>query len=50
VDSIGAVEMIACLEAKYGLKIPEEVLFDAGFSSIDGIAGLIARVLTGGAG
>jgi acyl carrier protein len=43
VDSRGAVEMIAFLESRFAITLPEEVLFDPEFTYIRGIARLIER-------
>jgi acyl carrier protein len=38
VDSLGVVEVIEFLERRFAVKLPEEVIFDPDFTSIDGIA------------
>ena len=45
VDSTGVVELIAYLEDSYAVQIPRSMLFDPGFTSIDGIAERIVRLL-----
>ena len=49
IDSTGAVEMIAYLEQTYGIRLPEEVLFDPDFTHIRGISRLVSRTVEGGA-
>lgn len=38
VDSLGVVEVIEFLERRFAVKLPEEVIFDPDFTSIEGIA------------
>ncbi len=45
VDSAGVIEVIAFLEETFALMLPEDVLFDTSFSSIDGMAVRIAGLL-----
>lgn len=45
VDSAGVVELIAYLEDSYAIQIPRSMLFDPGFTSVDGIAERIVRLL-----
>jgi acyl carrier protein len=45
VDSAGVVELIAYLEDGYAIQIPRSMLFDPGFTSVDGIAERVARLL-----
>jgi D-alanine--poly(phosphoribitol) ligase subunit 2 len=45
VDSSGVVETIAFLEGRFGVQLPETVVFDPAFTHVDGIAGLVARLL-----
>jgi acyl carrier protein len=45
IDSTGAVEMIAFLEQTYGIRLPEEVLFDPDFTNIRGISRLVTRTV-----
>lgn len=42
VDSIGVVELIGFLEATFGVALPDEVLFDPDFTSVDGIARIVS--------
>jgi acyl carrier protein len=44
VDSVGVVEMIEFLEQRFVVRIPEEVLFSPGFTSIDGIAASVVAL------
>ncbi len=45
VDSAGVVEVIEFLEETYGMEMPDDLLFDPRFTSVDGIAELIANLL-----
>jgi methoxymalonate biosynthesis acyl carrier protein len=45
VDSAGVVELIAYLEDSYTIQIPRSMLFDPGFTSVDGIAERVVRLL-----
>jgi len=45
VDSAGVVELIAYLEDTYSTTIPRSMLFDPGFTSVDGIAERVASLL-----
>jgi len=45
VDSTGLVEVIAFLEERFAIVLPDEVLFDSDFTSIDGIALCVARIV-----
>lgn len=45
VDSAGVVELIAYLEDSYTMQIPRSMLFDPGFTSVDGIAERVVRLL-----
>jgi acyl carrier protein len=47
VDSTGAVELITFLEDRYALTLPEDVLFDPAFTSIEGISRCVATLLGG---
>jgi acyl carrier protein len=46
VDSVGVAETLAHLEERYEIEIPDDVLLADDFTSIDGIAGWIVRLLT----
>jgi len=48
VDSVGVIELLAFLVVEYGVEIPEEDLLSGDFSSIDGIAGTVARLAADG--
>ena len=41
VDSTGIVELIVHLESRWGVDLPDEVVFDPEFSSVNGIARLV---------
>jgi acyl carrier protein len=43
VDSIGVIELIQFLESTFAIDIPEEDLFSPEFSTINGIATIVAR-------
>ena len=43
VDSVGVIELIEFLERTFVIEIPEEDLFSPEFSTIDGIARIVAR-------
>jgi len=43
-DSIGVVELIAYLEESCRIELPDEVLFDPDFSSLDGIARIVCAL------
>jgi acyl carrier protein len=45
VDSTGLVELISHIEGLYRVRLPEEVLFDASFSRIEGIARIVSELL-----
>lgn len=44
VDSAGVVEVVAFLEEWLGERLPEELLFDPGFTSIDGMARAVSQL------
>lgn len=44
VDSAGVVETIAHLETRWGIKLPEEVVFDPRFTHVAGIAEVVATL------
>ena len=43
VDSVGVTELLAFLESAFAVAIPEEDLFSSEFSTIQGIARIVAR-------
>jgi len=45
VDSIGVVELIGFIEATFEVVIPDEVLFDPDFTSVNGIARIVSALL-----
>jgi len=45
VDSVGVAETLAHLEEVYEIEIPDDVLLADDFTSIDGIAGWIVRLV-----
>lgn len=47
VDSTGAVEVIAFLEDEYQIRLPDEVLFDPQFTTINGMAQRVSGLLNG---
>lgn len=44
VDSVGAVELLAFVQDKFGVVVPDEELLSEEFSTIDGIATVIGRL------
>ncbi len=44
VDSAGVVEVVSHLEERWGVKIPEEALFDPRFTRIRGMAEVVATL------
>src|SRR5688572_4196092 len=47
VDSTGALELFAFLEARYQLSLPEDVLFDPEFTTLRGMARCVSELLGG---
>ncbi|CAM2011448.1 acyl carrier protein [Acanthopleuribacter pedis] len=47
VDSTGAVEVIAFLEDEFQIRLPDEVLFDPNFTTINGMADRVAGLIHG---
>lgn len=45
VDSAGVVEVVAHLEERWGVKIPEEALFDPRFTRIRGMGEVVAALI-----
>ena len=43
VDSVGVTDLLAILESAFAVAIPEEDLFSSEFSTIQGIARIVAR-------
>lgn len=50
VDSTGVLELIAFLEADFGVRIPDEELFSDEFTTINGISGIVHRSSDGSRG
>lgn len=48
VDSVGVVELIEYVGGQYGAEIPDEDLLSDEFSTVDGIAAIIVRLLDAG--
>jgi hypothetical protein len=44
VDSVGVVELIVHLERRWEVELPDEVVFDPEFASVNGIARLVRRL------
>jgi acyl carrier protein len=44
VDSLGVVEVIAFLEQRFRVKLPEEVVFSPEFTNIDDIARFVVNL------
>lgn len=47
VDSVGVAELLEYLTQEFEVEIPENDLFSDDFSSIDGIASMVARLSEG---
>ena len=47
VDSLGMTELIVFLESSFAIQVPDTVLFSPQFTSVDGIASLVAQVRDG---
>jgi acyl carrier protein len=48
VDSVGVVELLAFIEAEFGVDIPDSELLSSRFSNIEGIAQIVAGSTGGG--
>jgi acyl carrier protein len=46
VDSVGVVEVVSFLEARYRVTIPEDALFDPRFTCVRGMAEIVAALAT----
>ncbi|HEX2713219.1 MAG TPA: acyl carrier protein [Candidatus Acidoferrales bacterium] len=46
VDSAGVVELIAFIEATFGVKLEDEHIFDERFTTITGISSVVSGCLT----
>ncbi|GIU87061.1 MAG: hypothetical protein KatS3mg009_1576 [Acidimicrobiia bacterium] len=44
VDSVGLVELLAFIDEEFAVEVPEEALLSPEFSTIDGIAGVVAAL------
>jgi acyl carrier protein len=47
VDSVGVAELLEFLSEEFGVEIPEADLLSDEFSTIDGIAGIVRRLVRG---
>src|SRR5437773_7824771 len=47
VDSVGVAELLGFITATFGVDIPDDVLTSDAFTTIDGIAAALHRLLTG---
>jgi acyl carrier protein len=45
-DSIGVVEMIGYIEATFCVALPDEVLFDPDFTTVEGISTIVSALPT----
>ena len=43
IDSVGVVALVAWIEDRYGFELSEDDLFDARFTTIEGIADIVAE-------
>jgi acyl carrier protein len=48
IDSVGVVELLEFLRHRFEVDVPEEDLFSSEFSSIEGIARIVVRLLARG--
>jgi acyl carrier protein len=48
IDSVGVVELLEFLRHRFAVDVPEEDLFSSEFSSVDGIARIVLRLLSRG--
>jgi acyl carrier protein len=46
VDSIGLVELLAWIEERWGIEVPDGVLVSDEFTTVDGMARVLARLST----
>ena len=44
VDSVGVVELLAFIDEEFGVEVPETELLSEAFSTIDGIARIVAEL------
>lgn len=47
VDSVGVVELLAFISEEFQVTLPDEALMSDEFSTIDGIAAIVARLTRG---
>ncbi|HEY7636801.1 MAG TPA: acyl carrier protein [Gemmatimonadales bacterium] len=47
VDSVGVVELLAFLDQEFSVHLADEVLMSPEFSTIDGIAAIVGRLVNG---
>jgi acyl carrier protein len=47
VDSVGLVELLAWVEERWGIDVPDDVLVSDEFTTIDGMARVLARLAGG---
>ncbi len=47
VDSVGLVELLAWVEERFGIEVPDDVLVSDEFTTIDGMARVLARLSDG---
>jgi acyl carrier protein len=45
VDSVGVVELLAFIGEEFGVEVPEHDLVSPAFSSVEGIARIVGRLL-----
>lgn len=48
VDSVGVVETLAFIASNFGVEVPDEALLSDEFATIDGMAKVVAELLSAG--
>ena len=46
VDSVGVIETLAYISTTYGIEIPDDALLSDAFTTIDGIARIVAELIS----
>ena len=47
IDSVGVVELLAFLDDRFGIQLPDDVLMSDEFATIDGMATIVCRLGSG---